>query len=301
MKDNRCKISAVFTIDFYYIKHFTTACCSLLEHNASLIDHIYLIIDEEVSKRKLFDEALGFLRDHYRVEYSIISINSFDYSNLKISKHVTQSTYYRLSLAKILPQNLDKILFLDSDIIVNNSIEELTKLDFDSNCYLYAVNHNYRRNELARLSFAGFNSPKYFNAGVMVIDLKKWREENVSEKLIEIAMKFNNKLLFWDQDVLNIYFEGRWKEVDYRYNAFALEEQSNPIPKDLVIVHYTGSSKPWHLINEHPLKHMYWKYRKKTPFYPGLYEDINIKNLIYFITPMKYRNLFKSIKNRLLH
>jgi lipopolysaccharide biosynthesis glycosyltransferase len=91
---------------------------------------------------------------------------------------------------------------------------------------------------------------------------------------------------------LNITFDKKWYEIDFKYNSFFLTERNDT--KDYRIIHYTGSSKPWHYRNKHPYKNLYWKYLKMTPFYPFFPEDLYVKNIIknYFITPVK--NIIRS-------
>ena len=177
---------------------------------------------------------------------------------------------------------MDTIFFMDSDIVVVGNLEELQFFEFDSarsyifpnkiNTYLenkdllflYAVNHQFIDSDLDRLRKLGLQGNKYFNAGIMLINLKKWRDMNISKTLIDFAEKYNEQLILWDQDVLNLVFNNKWGELDFSYNAFELTQMSI---LDYKIIHYTGSSKPWHFRNKHPYKKLFWKYLYKTPFY----------------------------------
>ena len=87
-----------------------------------------------------------------------------------------------------------------------------------------------------------------------------------------------DKLVYWDQDVLNMYFVNRWREMDRKYNALHLIWKRKETP---VIVHYAGSSKPWNYLDRHPYKSYYFKYLELTPYRDKKYTDFNIKKAPY--------------------
>jgi lipopolysaccharide biosynthesis glycosyltransferase len=117
----------------------------------------------------------------------------------------------------------------------------------------------------------GLLSNRYFNAGVMFINLKLWRELNFSRDLIANLVKYYDKIQYWDQDVLNITCSDRWQDLSKEMNVFNV---TNKYHKKVEILHFTGSSKPWHFHNKHPYKIEYAYYRRLGPFYPYLQKDI---------------------------
>jgi lipopolysaccharide biosynthesis glycosyltransferase len=186
---------------------------------------------------------------------------------------VNHSTYYRLILSEILPDYVDTVLYLDSDTIIDGDITPIFNLNFDKKTHIYASEHLFKPEQKIHLRNFGLSEyDYYFNAGVLFIDLKKWRNENISEKLMDFANKRYNDILWWDQDVLNVFFYKKWKRLHPKYNVIweVLEANSddsmiNEAKKNPIIVHYTRSVKPWHNNSYHPLKHLYWEYRKKLP------------------------------------
>jgi lipopolysaccharide biosynthesis glycosyltransferase len=123
----------------------------------------------------------------------------------------------------------------------------------------------------------GIPAKKYFNAGVMLLNLKAWRENNLSRNLILTAKKYMDKLLWWDQDVLNIYLFDKWQQFPSGYNEKGITKRLNVMP---VIIHYAGNSKPWHYLNNHPYKELYWKYLRLSSFKNYKYPDFSIKNIV---------------------
>jgi len=305
------KLDVVFTIDENYIQHFCVACTSLLE-NSQNIGRVFLIQDIEQDNKNL-QITIDYFRQKYNKEIEKLSLDSKVLENFKITHHISKATYFRLLLSEILPKDIDSVLFLDSDIVVNGSLDDIMKLDFlrednihiayqdglndttySSKCeyYIFAVDHKYDENELLRLREIGFKGDKYFNAGIMYINLKKWRNDNIAKVLIDNATKYNEHLVWWDQDVLNITFDKEWGELDFKFNAFGLDKKNDT--QVFRIIHYTGSSKPWHFRNNHPYKHLYWKYLKKTPFKRYIPEDLTVINVIKWIIPKSIKEFIKA-------
>ena len=288
------RLDVVFTIDENYIQHFCVACTSLLENNQN-IGRIFLVQDIDESNSKLL-KTIDFLKAKYSVEIKKLALDSKILENFTITHHISKATYFRLLLPEILPSDVDKVLFLDSDIVVLDDLSNLIELDFgDAEYYIYGVNHKYNEIDLKRLRKIDFEGNSYFNAGIMYINLKKWRKDNISKLLIENATKYNEHLLWWDQDVLNITFDKEWGELDYTHNAFGLTDKDDS--QDYKIIHYTGSSKPWHFRNNHPYKNLYWKYLRMTPFKRYIPEDLTIFNVLKWMVPVKVKEILKGFKN----
>ncbi len=293
-------INVVFTIDENYIQHFTVALTSLLDNN-KCIDRVFLV--SELTDNADLDISLKYFKEKYHKNIELKYLNGNVCDSLKISHHITKATYFRLLLADILPNDINEVLFLDSDILVIGDISEIADLDFchsnnsvlkNDELYIYAASHNYNKDDMQRLRKIGYASDDYFNAGVMYINLMRWREEKISERLMHIANKYKDDLLFWDQDVLNIAFQDSWEKLDFSFNAFNLEVKTTT--DQYKIIHYTGSSKPWHFVNKHPYKKEYFNCLKLTPFSNYKPNDITLKNaVIRFLIPAK---VFKFIKSR---
>ena len=291
-------INIVFTIDKNFIPHFAVALTSLLETNMELVDRVFLIHD--ISD----DSELSILRKHFDRRYGIniecFFMDATAFESFKITHHFSKAANYRLLLDKILPPNVDSVLFLDSDIVVNGDLSELSNINFGvkspndegniEEYLIHAVDHKMATSSLLRLRETGFNSEKYFNSGVMYINLERWRVLELSNLLMQNATRFRECLLWLDQDVLNITLENRWGVLEYKYNGFDLEESNN---HDIRIVHFTGKDKPWHLVSKHPYKKLYWKYRRMTPYKAFLPDDFSIANFIKWIIPVPVKRTIK--------
>lgn len=311
------QLDVVFTIDKNFIQHFCVSLTSLLENNKEQVGRIFLIHD--IKEKFLLKKTFSFIKKKYGKEIIHVSFDNSTVENFKIDGHITQATYYRLFLSEILPKDIDRILFLDSDIIINGKLDLLLTLDFKSDRLIertsskanpfqekigeelnvYAVS-NLADQDKSRLKNLGLVANRYFNAGVLLINLKKWRKDAISEKLIKVAQQANEKLMLHDQDVLNIVFENYWGELDAKFNAINLEFCGHlQEEKKYVIIHFTNYPKPWHFKNRHPFRKLYWYYLRKTPFRFYVPNDLTFRNIMELkIIPKTDMFIAKLLNNR---
>ena len=217
-----------------------------------------------------------------RVHIKVVYVSDKQFKKMKVSRrHITLATYYRLLIPTVLPKECRKVIYLDSDLIVNTDIGELWDLDIEQN-YILAVQEQgkdalYVSSPSGLLMYEELGidpSSKQFNTGVMLINLHKWREDNISQKVIEFIEQNKEKVRWWDQDGLNAVLAEKWGEIDHRWNLLT-QIFSNPSWKDgpikdkekyeeLInhpyIVHFNTPSKPWHRKNKHPYKYLYFRY-----------------------------------------
>ena len=253
----RNTIQIATTIDESYVQHLGVMLCSLFESNP--FNHLSIFVfSKRISSTQV--RKLKKLAYRYDGDITIIEINESQIQNLKLNLHASVANYYRLLMADLLPNYLRKILYLDSDIIFKTDIGELWQTDV-SEYYVAAVAEPFYD-----CSYLGFASEdKYFNSGVMLINLDKWRKEEIGETTINFIEQNPDKIKMWDQDGLNVVLKGKWLELPQQWNQTSRIFEQNPftIPS---IIHYTGSLKPWNYHCQHPLKSEYFHYLKKTPW-----------------------------------
>ncbi|MBR3627697.1 MAG: glycosyltransferase family 8 protein [Elusimicrobia bacterium] len=238
----------------------------------------------------------------------IVTNNFFDkyMCKEKFCSYVSSETYYRLFIPNLFPQ-YDKVLYLDSDIIVCEDLTELYNTDIDN---LYAgvvsVYKYFFKNVLS------FNDDKiiseeylarklnilnktYFNAGVLLLNLNEMRKGNIQEKSFKFLFE-NYPLLYQDQDILNSLFNNKIKFLDRRYNVYYRHFLDN---KPTTVLHFAGPQKPWNSYKLNKGFELYWKYFKLTPFYneteEKLYLDLKKvppkekKNIKIILGKQRYR------------
>ncbi len=252
---------------------------------------VWVLAKEEFEEDK--QTFISMSCENFAVEVIDISnLTLFDSLNYKnATAHVSNTAYYRFYLPEIFPK-LDKLLYLDGDIIVRDSLEGLFDIDLEDK---YAAvckdigGENYPAPYNDRLSA---NLLGYFNSGIMLLNLKKIREDNVIPKLEEYVLRENPAIM--DQDALNVVFNCDVKWFNFSYNMVygswlrsSVEDMrdyydlnSNSVEEiytDAKILHFASELKPWLYYN-----------------IPGAEEW-----LTYFISsPMKYKQLCRTTHRR---
>lgn len=277
-------LNIIFTIDKAYLQHFTVALISICENNKDLNLKVFVIHD--LDNLVLLNEIQAFFKTKYNILINLLSLESSVFDGYTLSYHVSKATYFRLMIAEIMPKNIKTALFLDSDTLTLGSLKKLTEINL-SNSYLFAVHDLIDVESINRMNSLGIAAKRYFNAGVMLINLEKWQLNNVTTGLMQTAIKYMDKLLWWDQDVLNIFFHDKWELLPSTFNEKHLTKRLKTLP---VVVHFAGGSKPWLYLNNHPYKKEYWHYLKLSPFKHYRYNDFSIKSLIkrivFFYKPL---------------
>ncbi len=282
-------LNIFFAVDKLYLIHFTVALTSILENNRDLDINVYVLHDLDDTTG--LDEIVSFCKKNYNTTLHLLTVDISIFDNFQITLYISKASYFRLLFADIIPAHVDSGLYIDCDTVVTGSLKELTELSFFDTgktieYSILGVSDKNEAEELIRLNNLGIPSKMYFNAGVLFINLEKWREDAVSGKLIQIAKEYKEHLDWWDQDVLNIFFPNQCGKINTTYNNFP----DKKLPETPVVIHFTGSSKPWHYFNEHPYKAMYWKYLKLSPFKDQQFEKITLNKVI-----IKYKGRIKKL------
>lgn len=251
-----------FACDEKWLPHVETAIKSICYHNRNLS---FYILHQDISK-EWFDDISGKL-NHIGNQIHSIQVPPNKFNTLKTLRHISSSsTYFRLMIADILPNFIDTVLYLDSDTIVDLPLSIFENFDFKNNL-LAAINDV---GLVLKWPFSYFKEKgNYFNAGVLLINLKKWREQNISKELIELAYKQANQVLYGDQCILNMLLRHQTYYLPLRYNLQIsyVEEmhkkyQHVNMSDRVNIIHYTSVDKPWQASCPNLFfRNKYWFYR----------------------------------------
>ncbi|WP_309729978.1 glycosyltransferase [Chamaesiphon sp. OTE_75_metabat_556] len=196
--------------------------------------------------------------------------------------HGNKFNFTKLVLASLLPE--DRIIYLDSDLCVHKDLQEL--FDTDLNGFTIGASAVETIADSLRSSFyqsIGMNQEaKYFNSGVMLMDLKKWRELDITAKCLAFANKYVDRLAFGDEAILNCIFYENFQVIDPSYNH-PLYPNSDSIKSSLNdIFHFVGSPKPFDFLGEwiHVNSPMFQATLAQTNFsdYKS-YRDISVQRL----------------------
>ncbi len=266
-------ITIIFSANDSFAMLLGVILCSIFENKKGDYGINVYVIDGGISEKN--KERLGVLENRYgfKINYIIPDKKIFD-DVLSAGSEIKLpiETYYRAAVGSMIPQSCRKVLYLDIDAVVRGDIKELFDVSLDgktigavADCF-----PNDRREHLKELC-AEIPSSKilpdtfYFNAGVLSIDLDRWRERGVEEKLFKFMRERSGKLFYHDQDALNVVLLGDCKILPVKYNMIA-ELAGNYDEKNPLVVHYGGGGKPWYILSALPYRQDYIYYANKTPW-----------------------------------
>lgn len=248
----KAKINILVTLDENYLPHLNVMLASLLHSNPDCCFDVYLL------HSAIKEEALLQTRRLLAPSGRLVSVQVTDMGldGAPTTARYPQEIYYRIFAARYLPQYLDRILYLDPDIIVNGSIKELYQLPM-GDFYFAAASHTgefLRMVNGIRLDMEE-DSP-YINSGVMLMNLELLRREQNYEDVFRFIEEMKNRLILPDQDIISSLYGSRICALDtFRYNMTErLFQRHSPFEKGLdlnwvrehsVIIHYCGRNKPW--------------------------------------------------------
>lgn len=210
---------------------------------------------------KLQQTLIGF-KELYKL--NSIPFEDIEFDSLK-PLHGNLFTYTKLVIPNLV--NVDKVLYLDLDLVIDVDVSKLWDLDMRD--FIIAANPERRLNEALEWGFFknfGFEgNDRYFNAGVMLMNLGKWREFNYTKKTIEFAKRHSDLLLTADQTVLNYFFYNNYLKLEDCFNRRIGNSKYNG---DIgsCIYHFYGRPKMWDLFVEtlNPNYHIFDRVHKKT-------------------------------------
>ena len=267
----------VFCLDNYYIPYCATTIASIIDNNQAERITFHLFVDEITDANRVMMQEWFVKQDGKDILFYDLSED--DFKDFPVGNaYINLTTYFRLVIQDKLP-DIDKVIYLDCDTIVNGSLKELWNTEMGD----YAVaGVRDRVNDSIRL-YNRLRYPihdGYINAGVLLINLKKWREIHVFDRAKEIAKAMPKALKNHDQDIINILFHDNKQILPFRYNLLEyylyveewlyLDRKYYPEIIDAcqnpAIIHFCMPQKPWHYECINPFKDLYYKYRKMTPW-----------------------------------
>lgn len=270
ISNNRYSIAC--GIDSNYVEHLITMLNSLFSNNKPLKFRIFILSFDLTNDNK---QIIKSWIENQKQEVLFIDINPEQLVNFPIfdDGYISPATYLRLFIPSLLPISIDKVLYLDSDIIVNTNIEKLLNTDISS--YALAAVEDAPNNSVVTSKEP---SQPYFNAGVLLLNLKKLRKIDFLNTAVEFIQKNKSILHFHDQDVLNALLGNQakmlpiqWNMLDCFYNTPPKIQQKylsalKNTNKKNCIIHFSGIIKPWHKASIHPLTRLYFKYKTNIKF-----------------------------------
>jgi lipopolysaccharide biosynthesis glycosyltransferase len=236
----------VLASDERYAMPMTTLLRSIVDSNRSgwpLEFHILFDGVSESTKQRVADSLPGGA-----ASIRWVPIKSLLFREFWTASHVSKMTFARLLIPRVFPDTVSRVLYLDIDTLVLDDLTSIWETDLDG-ALIGAVLDNLDAHLKSGKPYYE-EAPRvknYFNAGVLLIDLTRWRKEQVTEKALDYMNQHPNTP-FMDQDALNVVCDGRWKMLDQRWNFHDCwsRDISRFNPSDRPgIVHFVSTMKPW--------------------------------------------------------
>lgn len=305
-------MNIVLSTDNNFVQHCAVTMVSILENNKDV--SFFIITDGLTTENQ---NILSNLSQRYNSSLQFLLVNKSIIKQLPMPnnnnlRHISPATYYRLFVAELLPSSVDKLIYLDCDMVIRGSLVDLWNIDITN----YALAAVFQDNQWAinnhtfeRLSIPQENG--YFNAGMLVVNLKYWRNNGIQGQLLNYLHTNSDKIIYHDQDVLNAvlykqviclspiwnmltgFYVSRNKDYDCGCCFLSAKEMQDCREKSIVI-HYVSRPKPWEYACNHPLRKEYFKYLNYTVYknWKPSFKWINI--WMYNIKPViiKLRNKY---------
>ena len=272
---------------------------SLLENNKKTENIQVYIINDEISEKNI-KKIESIFKKYERplpIWKKVKSINVV--LNMEVYEdRFAQTQFARLFLEEIINKEEERILYLDCDLIIHDSIEKLWNMELDGKVGAVLAD---AFSPLYRANIGLEPNDVMFNSGVMLIDMKQWREQYVGHQLRAFIRAHRGMVQQGDQGVLNAVLSKNVCLFSPEYNlvtnyaAFTYEdmmtyrkpvsiyskEEIENAKKNPCIVHYTSSfmvARPWEDGREHPYKYLWCKYKKLSPWREEIYKEKRMKN-----------------------
>ncbi|WP_411875744.1 glycosyltransferase family 8 protein [Vulcanococcus limneticus] len=243
--------ACVFCIDDAYLMPFQVFFHSLENTNSIPTTASLFILHTAALSSTSIGRLEAFL-GRYGRSASFVDATSLIPVDLPIrpGDHVSPATFYRLWIAEILPAEIEQAVYLDADMLALRSIAPLFNEPVQG--LVAAADHCSPTNEIR---LWGERGGTYFQAGVLVIPLQIWREQEILQRFLEVMANQQERIQWWDQDVLNIALRDHWQRLSIWCNVCEAVHQALPLPlieTQAALIHYSGSSKPWNAYNPSP-------------------------------------------------
>lgn len=276
-------MNILYTLNDKFVPQVAAGICSVCENNKDIDEINFYLISKEITdenKKKLVEfgkqynrnviiKELGNIKQYFDFEFDTTGWNSI--------------VLARLILDKFLPEKMEKVLYLDGDTIVRGSLKELWNTDIEDYVIGASIEPTVDKDRKKNL---GLELKPYYNAGVLLVNLKKWKQINAGKIILDYYKKNNGKLFANDQDAINgslsdniltILPKYNFYNIFYQYPYNFLKKLMKPVEyidkddfekcvENPIIIHYLGEERPWRTGNNHKYKDDYLKYLNKTPW-----------------------------------
>jgi lipopolysaccharide biosynthesis glycosyltransferase len=274
---NNNKITVFFASDDRYFPYLAVALKSLSDHASDEYIYDVKILSSEFSSENL-EVARKMVKPNVHVDFCCIEkliAPLREALKVRLRDYYSESIYYRIFIPQLFP-NLEKAVYLDSDIVLLDDVAKLYNTDLgdnilgvvtDESVICVPVFCDYVKRHI------GVKDPaEYFNSGVLVMNLNAFRQAKIRKKFVHLLLKYNFNTVAPDQDYLNFLCRGRLTYLDGGWNKHAIPGREIPL-EQVHILHFNMFNKPWHYRGVNHAE-LFWQTADCTPFAEELHEGL---------------------------
>jgi len=267
------QINVLVTLDSKYIRPLKVMLVSLFMNNPAEDFHIYLlhssIKDDEIA------DIEKSIAGHGQKLFAVRIDNRY-FQHAPVILHYTKEMYYRLLAYKFLPEEPDRILYLDPDILVINPVRDFYDTELDGYLFAAAYHNLIAVKRINRIRLYPYKINAYFNSGVLLMNLELQRKLMDEDAIFTFIEKNRTKLIMPDQDIINALYAKQIKSVDEKlynydtkyYNYYKMITNNkcdmDYVMRNTVFLHFCGKRKPWHKGYSGKFHSLYKHYEKRA-------------------------------------
>lgn len=258
------------TLNSNYVDPLCTMLKSLVQSNVGQFINLY-VAHSSLCEDDFLRISSALSGSGYKIHPIVLDNGLFESAPTK--KRISKETYYRIFAPLYLPKNVERILYIDPDTVVINSLSEFYASDFGDNEIIGAKHFDGNMNRWNKFRLFMRKSPGYINAGIMLLNIKKMRESFDAGQVFRLVNRKLPVLFLADQDLINIMYDGKIglaSEFDINLDErtfkrlvkkYGLKQSLNYVKRNTAIIHFNGKYKPWKSGYKGFLKPFYDKYK----------------------------------------
>ena len=243
-------------------------------------------------------KRLNKIAERFHIALELMEINTSLLKDCPTNKKLHYADimmYARFLLPSMLP-DLDKVIYLDCDLVVNGDLKDLWDFDVNGVAVAMAPDHLYK--DATTLERLKMTNGEYLNSGVIVMNLEYWRKHNVQNRVLSFIEDNGKDLIYFDQDALNVTLQNERRKLPIKYDCtpYHLLRNLDNFPSEIheairkariapTIFHYMGPTKPWSLGSYVPGKELFKKYQRLSGWRHYAINKLLFKRILYTLIP----------------
>lgn len=274
------RINIVLATDNNYAQHATVTMVSALCNSEFPNKLRFFVIDDNIGNEN--KQKMQLSVNNLGGQICFVKENNTVLDNVFVSGNLTRAAYFRLDIPNILPNYIDRVIYLDCDLLLLKDVYALWQIDLQGMPLAAAEDFGILASSskcAEKIKNLAWNKKySYFNSGVLIIDVKQWREKKFAKKLLELVATRNFR--HHDQDALNFLFMNSWMKLPLQWNVIPtvfnmplltlfnsdLRHEALNALKAVSIIHYAGGYKPWEYEKHDGFNDKYYEYLSKTQY-----------------------------------